>query len=414
MMPSRFGRYEVLSKIASGGMAEIFRARSSSGKIVAIKKILSSFTDNKRFITMFVDEAKIMVSLKHPNVVQVYEFGLHEEEYFLTMEWVDGRPLSSLIRRQINLGIPFPVELAVFITLEILCGLEYVHNKKDSYNQPLNLIHRDLSPPNILISREGEVKIADFGIAKARGKVSLTQPGILKGKFSYMSPEQAEGEEIDQRSDLFSCGIMLHEMLSGRRLFLDEKEIRTIENVRRAKVAPPGRLNPEVPPSLDFIALKALAKRTSARYQTAGAFAGDVEYLLTHSYAGTNSGHLKSFMQYLYPNVALYPSPAERADVIAYWERRFHHKARVQSSLSEARDRSGALPSQGEGWPEARPGPGYLFSLALVGLASLGLLTFDLAQREPLVMARLRAQKAKWFHSAPPPAGRNVEDRHGQ
>jgi serine/threonine protein kinase len=187
LVGKRFGRYRIAQKIGIGGMAEVYRAETSSDKGIAIKKIMASFTNSEKFIKMFLDEAKIMITLRHPNIVELYDFGKIEDVYYLAMEYVNGKPLGSLIRRQIKKRMMFPPGLAVYVAMEICSGLDYAHNKKDSFNQVVNIVHRDISPPNILISWDGEVKIADFGIAKAANKVILTKPGILKGKFSYMS-----------------------------------------------------------------------------------------------------------------------------------------------------------------------------------------------------------------------------------
>ena len=224
--PDRFGQYEILEKIASGGMAELYKAKRTGvegfQKIVAIKKILPHLADDEEFVTMFADEAKLAAQLNHPNIIHIYDLGkIQAGGYFIAMEYVDGRDLRgrSSSRRHATLGVPLPVPLAVYIASKVASALDYAHRRRDAEGHELNIVHRDVSPQNILISYEGDIKLCDFGIAKAASKASKTQSGALKGKIQYMSPEQAWGKPIDRRSDLFSLGVVLHELLTGERLF---------------------------------------------------------------------------------------------------------------------------------------------------------------------------------------------------
>ncbi|HEY6065072.1 MAG TPA: protein kinase, partial [Thermoanaerobaculia bacterium] len=247
--PDRFGQYELLERIASGGMAELFRARRSGvegfQKIVAIKKILPHIADNDEFITMFADEAKVAAQLNHPNIVHIYDLGKIESGgYFIAMEYVEGTDLRTILRSGRELELPLPTSLAVYIASKVASALDYAHRRRDARGEELRIVHRDVSPQNILISYEGEIKLCDFGIAKADRKVSRTESGSLKGKLQYMSPEQAWGKPIDHRSDLFSLGAVLHEMLTGERLFRGDSDMTVLELVRKADVPPPSRINP--------------------------------------------------------------------------------------------------------------------------------------------------------------------------
>ena len=233
--PDQFGQYEVLERIASGGMAELSKARRSGvegfQKIVAIKKILPHLADNDEFITMFADEAKLAAQLNHPNIVHIFDLGKIEAGgYFIAMEFVDGRDLRSLLQSARDFGTPLPVPLAVYIASKIAAALDYAHRRRDGEGRELNIVHRDVSPANILISYEGDIKLCDFGIAKAASKASETQSGALKGKVQYMSPEQAWGRPLDRRSDIFSLGCVLFEMLAEQKLF---RGIRTCRCSRR-------------------------------------------------------------------------------------------------------------------------------------------------------------------------------------
>jgi TonB family protein len=283
--PDRFGQYELLERIASGGMAELFRARRSGvegfQKIVAIKKILPHIANNDEFITMFADEAKVAAQLNHPNIVHIYDLGKIESGgYFIAMEYVEGTDLRTVLKSGRESGLPMPIPLAVYVASKVASALDYAHRRRDARGEELRIVHRDVSPQNILISHEGEIKLCDFGIAKADRKVSRTESGSLKGKLQYMSPEQAWGKTIDHRSDLFSLGCVLHEMLTGERLFRGDSDMTVLELVRKADVPPPSRVNAEVPEALDAIVLKALAKDPEDRYATGSELLRDLESIL--------------------------------------------------------------------------------------------------------------------------------------
>lgn len=275
-----FGQYILLEKVASGGMAELFKAKKIGiegfERVLAIKRILPHLSSDEEFIDMFIAEAKLVARLSHRNITQVYDFGKIGENYFIAMEYIRGKDLRGVLKRCEGKSIKLPVALAVFIAKEVSSALSYAHRQKDSMGKNLNIIHRDVSPQNILISYEGEVKVVDFGIAKA-GTHSKTTTGVLKGKLSYMSPEQAWGKTIDHRSDIFSLGIVLYEMLTGERLFKGDTEINTLERVREARVESfPSSINADLTSELDAKVLKALAKEVTDRYQEASAMEADL------------------------------------------------------------------------------------------------------------------------------------------
>ncbi|MCA9527076.1 MAG: serine/threonine protein kinase, partial [Myxococcales bacterium] len=271
----KFGKYLLLDRIGSGGMAEIWRARQFGAagfqKDLVIKKILPHLAANDEFVRMFIDEAKIAVSLQHANVVQIFDLGSVDREYFIAMEYVAGRDLLNLLIRCTHLRIRVPQKLALFITMEVLKGLEAAHGATDSRGNPLNIIHRDVSPSNVLISYDGHVKLGDFGVAKAQRRDSeSTRAGTMKGKLGYMSPEQITGHPVDARSDLFGAATMLFEMLAMNRLFKADTELDTMVMVRDAAVEGPIRgLPPSVPEGLRTVLLKALARRPQDRFQAA-------------------------------------------------------------------------------------------------------------------------------------------------
>jgi serine/threonine protein kinase len=254
-------------------MAEVFKAKvvgvEGFERIVALKRILPHIAEDEEFITMFIDEAKIAVQLQHANIAQIFDLGKVDDAYFIALEYVQGRDLRGIfddLRRHTQ---TMPLPQVCYVIMQVCEGLDYAHNKRDAQGRALNLVHRDISPQNVLIGYEGEVKLIDFGIAKAAGKASKTQAGILKGKFGYMSPEQVRGLPIDRRSDIFALGIILYEMLTGQRLFVGESDFSTLEKVRNVEIIPPSSLNAKIPEPLERIVLKALAKDLEDRYQNA-------------------------------------------------------------------------------------------------------------------------------------------------
>ncbi len=284
----KFGKYRLIKKIGVGGMAEVYKAEysGSSGKPIAIKRILADFSRDKKLISMLINEAKVAMLLNHPNVVPIYDFGLVDNHYFIAMEYVNGKDLRTFLKKAYSDNAKFPMDIVFYVMICLLEGLAYAHSRKDNFNKPLEIIHRDISPQNIMVSYDGEVKILDFGIAKAKGShfeiakssgsLTETQAGILKGKFSYMSPEQAKGKTLDQRSDLFSAGIVMWEMLTIQSLFGGQSEVKIIEKVRKADIPDPAAKNPDITKDLSKIVFKALKRKKWSRYQTAEQFKNEL------------------------------------------------------------------------------------------------------------------------------------------
>jgi eukaryotic-like serine/threonine-protein kinase len=271
--PTGFGKYFLLERINVGGMAEVFRAKAFGvegfERLVAVKRILPNIAEDQEFIRMFIEEAKLAVQLNHANIAQIFDLGVVDGAYYIALEHVHGRDVRGIFDRCRQLGEVMPIAQACFVAMKICEGLDYAHNKRDQAGHELALVHRDVSPQNILISFEGEVKLIDFGIAKAADLGNATQSGILKGKFGYMSPEQVRGDAVDRRSDVFSCGIVLYELLTGERLFVGESDFSTLEKVRNVELLPPSTYNRKIPDELERIVLKALTKEPGDRYQNA-------------------------------------------------------------------------------------------------------------------------------------------------
>ncbi len=278
--PIPFGKYTLFERIGRGGMADVFKARiqgpAGFERTFVVKRILPHLSDDPTFTKMFIDEAKIAAKLSHPNIVQVFELGSVDEEYFMSMEYVRGHDLAETMRTLwARVGPPRP-ELVAYVGREMCRALAYAHDFTSEDGESLGMIHRDVSPSNVMLSYDGAVKILDFGIAKALGGDPVeeaTKSGTLKGKFAYMAPEQTASNDIDRRIDIFATGIVLHEILTGRRLFKGENDMQTIERVRRCEVVAPSLFNPLCPPQLDQIVLQALAKNADERYQSASEMA---------------------------------------------------------------------------------------------------------------------------------------------
>ena len=268
-------RYTITERLDHGGMAEVFRgvAESIEGfkKSVAIKRILPSLTKNQKFVSMFLDEARLSLFLQHANIVQVFDISrTPDNAYFLVMEYVDGCNLKALVERQKQKGRRIEVGHSVYLMSECCKALQYAHSlEHPETNEPLGIVHRDISPPNILLSKNGEVKLVDFGLAKANSQIESTDPGVVKGKFSYLSPEAASGLEVDHRADVFAVGIILWELFTGRRLFYGDTDYQTVELVRQARVPSIAALNPEIDGELEQVVRKSLARDPNDRYQSA-------------------------------------------------------------------------------------------------------------------------------------------------
>jgi serine/threonine-protein kinase len=273
-------RYQIDRRLDAGGMAEVFLARSAAlegfEKHVAIKRVLPNLVENKKFVRMFLDEARLSLHLNHANIVSVFDVGRAADSYFIVMEYVEGTNLKSILKKK-----KMPAPLAVYVILSVCKALAYAHTRKDVEGNSLDIVHRDVSPPNILLSWQGEVKLTDFGLARAASQIESTDPGIVKGKFAYLSPEAARGEPVDKRSDIFACGTVLWEAITGDRLFQGETDLKTVEKVRATEV--PSLVESHgIPEELDQIINKALENDPDKRYQTARALGRDLAKYLVH------------------------------------------------------------------------------------------------------------------------------------
>ena len=273
LAPEAYGKYFLIDKIAVGGMAEIFRAKTFGHggfeNTFVVKRILQHMSENEAFVQMFLDEAKVTAQLQHANVVRVWEYGKIASNYYLSMDFVDGKDSKMILRKLFERRKMIPREFAVYIAMEAAKGLDYAHKRATNAGVPLNIVHRDVSPSNLLVSYAGEVKVADFGIVQASTVIETTTKGTLKGKIEYMSPEQAMGEVLDRRSDVFSLGIVMWEMLTGRRAFKTDNEIKTLERVRNVEIDAPAVVSTQVPARLSEIVMRCLEKDPADRYQDA-------------------------------------------------------------------------------------------------------------------------------------------------
>ncbi|MDO8519585.1 MAG: protein kinase [Deltaproteobacteria bacterium] len=298
--PKPFGKYFLTEKLAIGGMAEIYKAKTFGvdgfEKLLAIKKILPHYSADKEFIAMLTDEAKLVVRLSHTNIVQIYDLGKVGDDYYISMEYIDGLNLREVINRGKELGEKIPLSICLYIISEVAKGLDYAHSKRNDQGEPLHIVHRDISPQNVLISFEGETKIVDFGIAKAAMNVSHTTSGILKGKVTYMSPEQALGMPVDAQTDIFSAGLLLYELLSGERLFSGDSHLEILKKIRTTQISEatfPSSIAAHFRPILS----KALAYGPKNRYETAGDFQIALTKLLYSEYNDFSPRQLASLIK---------------------------------------------------------------------------------------------------------------------
>jgi serine/threonine protein kinase len=272
--PSRFGRYDLLALLATGGMAEIWLARVSGEagfeKLVVIKRLLDDLAVNPDYVEMFLDEARINARLSHSNVVQVLELGQVEGKYFMAMEYVAGLSVAQVGKKATQRLGDVPQAVAAGVVAQACAGLHYAHDRALPDGTPLNIIHRDVSPQNLILTFEGQVKVVDFGIAKAQGRVSQTRAGMVKGKTSYMSPEQCLGLPLDRRSDVFALGIVLFELATARRLFKRSSSYQTFEAIVSAEVPKPSELNTKIDAAVEAVILKSLARKADDRFASAG------------------------------------------------------------------------------------------------------------------------------------------------
>ena len=306
--PTTFGKYRILERVASGGMAEIFKARLEGiggfHRTFAIKRILPHLTSNLEFVDLLVDEAKVAGLLSHANIVQILDLGRIDEHYFIAMEFVAGHDLGEVMKRCLEKGITLPVPHAVFICIEVLKGLEYAHKRqvmRDGRPVPLDIVHRDISPSNILVSGQGEVKVTDFGMAKASVKALETIDGVIKGRFDYLDAAQAEGRSATQQSDLFSLGVVFYEMLVGDHPFRRDTDMATLDAVRSGQFEPASFVNMDIPPQLDDVISRALSPDPDQRYPDATAFKEELDRFFHESEFIFTQSTLAAFLKGLFP-----------------------------------------------------------------------------------------------------------------
>ncbi|MFH0939067.1 MAG: serine/threonine-protein kinase [Planctomycetota bacterium] len=293
--------YTMLRRLAEGGMGAVYEASQFGAedfqKTVAIKTILESFSTNPEFVRLFIGEAKLVADLVHENIVQVYHLGKTGNIYYIVLEFVDGINLEQFVKHHAKTQRPLPIELGAFIISRVCRGLEYAHQKRGRDGHNLGIVHRDVSPRNIMLSFEGMVKLTDFGIAKARQLMEQQEGEVLMGKVEYMSPEQARYEETDHRSDLFSLGIVMFELLTGRHIFESDSIYQTLENVKSQPVPHPKTFRPELPDMLCEIMLRSLERDRTRRYQTAGEMGVALEYYMYHKGYGPTIVTLNNYLK---------------------------------------------------------------------------------------------------------------------
>jgi serine/threonine protein kinase len=304
---SRLGKYEILKKLATGGMAEIFLARVQGlpgfQKMVVIKRILPQLSTKTDFVEMFLDEARIAATLQHPNVVQMYDVGVVDGNYFIAMEYLHGEDVRSIMKarfKQAPTEQRMPLEHALNIIIGVCSGLHYAHEKVGFDGKPLNIVHRDCTPQNIIVTYEGGVKLLDFGIAKASNRFGETRFGTLKGKVPYMSPEQCRGEPLDRRSDIFSLGIMLYELTLGKRLYKGASDFEVLKQIVEGRITPPHEIDPHYNPTLETIVMRALEKERDKRFQTAREMQAELETLVRESRFYVSPIALQQFMEQVF------------------------------------------------------------------------------------------------------------------
>ena len=303
--PVTLGKYELIKRIATGGMAEIYLARVSGlpgfEKIVVLKRILPQLASNQEFVQMFLDEARVAATLHHPNIVQMYDIGAVDGNYFISMEYLHGEDLRAIARAMRAKGQDrVPLEHALGIVVGIAAGLHYAHEKVGFDGKPLHIVHRDVTPQNIFVTYDGGVKLVDFGIAKASNRASETRYGSLKGKIPYMSPEQCRSEPLDRRSDIFSLGILLYELTTSMRLYRGQSEFEVLKQIVEGEIKKPSEVRQGYPAPLEAILMKALAKRREDRYQTARELQADLEAYIRQERLVVSPIAMASWMESLF------------------------------------------------------------------------------------------------------------------
>jgi len=301
---TRFGKYTLVDRLAVGGMAEIFLATQAGlegfQKTVVIKRIRSHLSKQGSFIRMFLNEAKLAAQLNHPNIVQIHDLGKIGDSYYIAMEYIIGRDMRRILPKAESMGIPFPMVYALKIASSVCEGLYYAHQRADAFGNPLYIVHRDVTPENIFVSFDGTVKMLDFGIAKAAGQLEQTKAGEIKGKASYMSPEQCLGKPLDCSSDLFSLGIVLYEWLTGFKLFTADAEVAILRSIVDGTIYPPSYFRADIPQQVEAILMRALQKDREQRYQSAWEMQYDIDRFLGEYEFSPSNIHLSNFLKQLF------------------------------------------------------------------------------------------------------------------
>jgi tRNA A-37 threonylcarbamoyl transferase component Bud32 len=323
--PERFGKYTILRRLAVGGTAEISLARYDGiggfEKQLALKRLLPSLCEDRAQVAQFLNEARISACLSHPNIVQTYEVGEVNGRYFIAMEYVSGEDLEKILRRLSSDRRRMPLETALRIISEVCGGLHYAHSRADAAGRPLQIVHRDVSPANVLVSHDGSVKLIDFGVAKLLDAQSLAMSGVFRGKFAYMSPEQCAGEPLDARSDLFSLGIVLYEVTLGQRPFQGENQFQILRQISEGVPVPPRVVDPRYPPEMEDIVLRALAPRREDRYPSALEMQADIEQFAAWRGYRAGSVEVAEFLAKLFAtsDAAAAAAGGERPDDLEEW-----------------------------------------------------------------------------------------------
>ena len=310
--------FKLARLLAEGGMGNIYEAilcgDEGFEKRVAIKMVREEFSNEKDFVKLFIGEARLVADLVHQNIVQIYKLGKVENSYYIAMEYVHGVNLRELMAKHEEVGTKIPVELGAFIISRVCRGLEYAHAKTDPQGNPLGVVHRDINPNNLMIATEGEVKITDFGVAKAQNFMEDKEGKVIMGKAPYMSPEQAKGGKTDKRSDIFSLGTVMFELLTGESLFSHGEDVKQVmENVCSMTIPPPRQLNPEIPEALEAIILKALERDLAKRYPDAGKFGYDLEYFMYHKGYGPTIQTLEKHLRLLFPKLYIHGAKKDKS-----------------------------------------------------------------------------------------------------
>lgn len=307
--------YHLTRKIAAGGMGKVYEAQQTGvegfEKTVALKTILPIYTDNDEFVDMFIGEAKLVANLVHQNIVQIYQLGRSADQLYIAMEYIDGINLEEFLLRHDEMGKQVPVEIGTFIISRICRGLEYAHNKRGDDQELLGIVHRDVSPKNIMITAEGEVKLTDFGVAKARNYMEQEEGEVLMGKVEYMSPEQASYQVTDGRSDLFSLGIVYYELLTGENIFATPDVFESLDKVKTGLIPNPSAYRSDIPPEVEAIILRLMDRDVDRRYQTAGEAGYALEYYMYHGGYGPTIVTLAEYVAEIFPERDIRPKEAD-------------------------------------------------------------------------------------------------------